>query len=97
MRTTNYQIDNALERAKQKVKELKGFYIHFAVYLVFVLFFIFLNSLSGGFPWAIFPILGWGFGILGHASEVFDWNPFFGKDWEQRKIREFLEDDQYDA
>ncbi len=34
-------------------------------------------------------MLGWGFGLLGHASKVF---PLFGrgKDWEQRKLNELM-------
>jgi sensor histidine kinase YesM len=82
-----------LERAKKKVEELKGFYIHLTIYLIMVPFFIYLNLKSTGFPWAIFPIGGWGFGVLGHASEVFDWNPLFGKEWEERKIRKFMDED----
>jgi len=56
--------------------------------------FIWLNYISGaGFPWAIFPIGGWGFGVLGHAAETFNYNPFFGKDWEERKIKKLMDDD----
>ncbi|MCW5519776.1 2TM domain-containing protein [Aureitalea sp. L0-47] len=82
-----------LERAKKKVEELKGFYIHLTIYLIMVPVFIYINIRSTSFPWAIFPIGGWGFGVMGHASEVFGWNPFFGKDWEERKIRKFMEED----
>lgn len=82
-----------LERAQKKVKELKGFYVHFTIYLIMVMVFIFLNVRSTSFPWALFPIGGWGLGVMGHASEVFGWNPFFGKDWEERKIRKFMEED----
>ena len=82
-----------LERAKKKVEELKGFYIHFTIYLIMVPFFIYLNLRSTSFPWALFPIGGWGFGVLGHASEVFGWNPLFGKEWEERKIRKFMDED----
>ncbi|NNJ82097.1 MAG: 2TM domain-containing protein, partial [Flavobacteriaceae bacterium] len=70
-----------------------GFYIHFSIYLIMVPVFIFLNMKSTSFPWALFPIGGWGLGVLGHASEVFAWNPFFGKDWEERKIRKFMDED----
>lgn len=95
MRTSEYTSDSALERAKLKVKEIKGFYTHFAIYLLFVPFFLFLNLISGGFPWAIFPILGWGIGVFGHAAEVFGWNPFFSKQWEERKIKEYLDKDTF--
>lgn len=78
--------------AKEKVEKLKGFYIHLTIYLIFVPVFIWLNYKSNsGFPWAIFPIGGWGFGVMGHAAETFNYNPFFGKDWEERKIREMMD------
>ncbi|MEM7085753.1 MAG: 2TM domain-containing protein [Bacteroidota bacterium] len=81
------------DRAKKHVEELKGFYIHFAIYLIMVPVFIFLNFKSQGFPWAIFPIVGWGAGVSGHAMEVFNYNPFLGKNWEERKIRELMDKD----
>lgn len=81
--------------AKKQVEKLKGFYIHLAVYIIFIPVLIYLNIISrAGFPWALFPIFGWGFGIMGHASETFNYNPFFGKDWEARKIRELMNKDE---
>lgn len=77
--------------AKKRVEKLKGFYIHLAIFIIFIPVLIYLNFISqAGFPWALFPIFGWGFGILGHASETFDYHPFFGKNWEERKIRELM-------
>ncbi|MEM0517055.1 2TM domain-containing protein [Aequorivita flava] len=81
--------------AKKQVEKLKGFYLHLTIYLLFVPVFIYLNYISrAGFPWALFPICGWGFGILGHASETFNYNPFFGRNWEERKIRELMDKDE---
>jgi len=81
--------------AKEQVEKLKGFYIHFTIYLIFIPVFIWLNYISNaGFPWAIFPIGGWGFGVMGHAAETFNYNPFFGKDWEERKIRDLMDKDK---
>ncbi len=80
--------------AKKQVEKLKGFYIHLSIYILFVPFLVYLNYISNtSFPWALFPIFGWGFGIMGHAAETFNYNPFFGKNWEERKIREFMEND----
>ncbi|MEM7186736.1 MAG: 2TM domain-containing protein [Bacteroidota bacterium] len=81
------------DRAKKKVEELKGFYVHFAIYLIMVPVFIYLNLKSTGFPWALFPIIGWGAGVSGHAMEVFSYNPILGKNWEERKIRELMDKD----
>ena len=87
----SYISEKKYERAKEHLEKLKGFYIHFSIYLIMVPVFIFLNVRSTDFPWAFFPIIGWGFGVAGHAMEVFDYNPFLGKNWEEKKIREFME------
>jgi hypothetical protein len=82
--------------AKEQVEKIKGFYVHLTIYLIFVPVFIWLNFISNaGFPWALFPIGGWGFGVMGHAAETFNYNPFFGKDWEERKIKDFMDKDNY--
>lgn len=91
----SYISDKRYERATEHVKKLKGFYGHFAIYCLFIPVFVYLNFKSGtSFPWAIFPIAGWGMGVVGHASETFNWNPFFSKDWETRKIKQFMEEDE---
>ena len=92
----NYISEKRYERAKERVENLKGFYIHFSIYLIMVPVFIFLNFRSTGFPWAIFPIVGWGLGVAGHAMEAFNYNPILGKNWEEKKIRELMEKDDFD-
>jgi sensor histidine kinase YesM len=82
------------DRAKEYVEKLKGFYVHFVIYLLMMPIFIYLNSRSTGFPWALFPIIGWGFGIAGHAMETFNYNPLLGRNWEERKIKQFMEEDK---
>jgi len=90
----SYISEKKYSLAKEHVEKLKGFYIHFTIYLLFVPVFLYLNYISNaGFPWAIFPIGGWGFGVMGHAAETFNYNPFFGKNWEERKIKEIMDDE----
>ena len=86
--------EQRFQRAKERVKKIKEFHTHLAIYVIFVLFFIYLNVNSGGFPWAIFPIGGWGIGVLGHAADAFEYSIFFGKKWEQRKIKEILREEE---
>lgn len=89
-----YISDKKLELARERVEKLKGFYVHFSIYLLFIPVFIWLYYQSNtNFPWVIFPIAGWGMGVAGHASETFEFNPFFSKDWERRKIRELMDKD----
>lgn len=81
------------ERARAQVKELKDFYSHLITYCVMVVVFIAINYYTTSFPWAIFPIVGWGIGVLSHAFHTFRWHPFFGRDWEKRKIEELIRKD----
>ena len=93
MNTSNQ--NTKYERAQAKVREIKEFYSHLGTYLIFVCFFLVLNFYSGSFFWAIFPIVGWGIGILSHAAKTFGKNPFFSKDWEQRKIDEYIRNEDF--
>ena len=81
-------------QAKERVEKIKAFYSHLIIYLIFVGVFVFLNYRSGGFFWAMFPVAGWGLGVLAHAAGTFDWIPFFGKQWEENKIKEIMEKDR---
>jgi hypothetical protein len=90
-----YLYDKKYARAKKKVKEIKDFYVHFSIYLLMVPVFVLLNLNSTSFPWALFPIVGWGLGVSGHAMEVFNYNPILGKGWEERKLKEFMDEDQF--
>jgi len=85
------------QRAKKKIQELKGFYIHLAVYIVintFILVNIYLHT-HNFWKWPHFVTLaGWGIGLAFHAFKVFDYNPIFGKDWEERQIQKYIEKDK---
>ncbi|WP_394750534.1 2TM domain-containing protein [Spongiimicrobium salis] len=83
------------ERAKNRVEELKGFYIHALVFVLVNPFLAFLNYMTTGWEplWFIYPLLGWSLGLLIHGLCIFGVNPFLGKDWEQRKLREFMEEE----
>lgn len=83
--------------AKNRVKKLKGFYIHLAVYIVINIMLIFgmfydqpftsSNFWSfGTFSTAIF----WGIGLIAHAASIFGKDLIFNKNWEERKIQEFM-------
>lgn len=90
----SYQIE-AYSRAKKKVEEIKGFYWHLAVYVVVIPVIIFINyKTSWEFKWFWFSTIGWGIGLLGHAFSVFWINGIFGKNWEERKIQQFMEEDK---
>lgn len=74
------------ERAKKKVNAKKGFFVHFTCYAIFTIFLFTLNMrTSPEFWWSLFPILGWGMGVVGHYTNVFGL-PFAGGDWEEKEL-----------
>ena len=83
--------DRHLQEARKRVKKLKSFYSNLASWIIFSIFFTMLNLFtSREFFWAIFPILGWGIGVLFQAIEVFGL-PGIGRNWEERAMEKELE------
>ncbi|MGC6431370.1 MAG: 2TM domain-containing protein [Jejuia sp.] len=91
----NNNLDEKYLRAKERVKELKGFYTNLLLYLLIIPFLAFLNYKTyWEVKWFIFSAIGWGIGLSFHAYRVFSRNPIFGKRWEQRKIEQFIQEEQ---
>ncbi|MEZ4779121.1 MAG: 2TM domain-containing protein [Flavobacteriaceae bacterium] len=94
--------ENKYERAKKKVKEIKGFYTHLTVYILVNLFLLlaqmglFSGSFMQGLPtWGHFTTpFFWGIGLAFHALHVFKDNFTFLRQWEERKIKEFMEKEE---
>ena len=88
------------EMAVKRVKKLKGFYTHLLVYILVNLFICVLNvrDLKPGesyfrlenFTTAFF----WGIGLAAHGFGVFVPEIILGKNWEERKVREYMEKEQ---
>ena len=88
----NYQEEERYFKARKRVEEIKGFYGNLIAYVVVNIGLMVLNLLtSPGYLWFFWPMLGWGIGVLFHGMKVFNYMPFFGKDWEEKKIQEFME------
>ncbi|MCF7561290.1 2TM domain-containing protein [Sabulilitoribacter multivorans] len=93
----DYFREKAYLRAKEKVKKLIGFYWHLASYVVVNLFIIILIVSNGGklFSFGTFATaLFWGIGLFFHFLGVFGPDFMFGKNWEQRKIKEYMDKEQ---
>lgn len=92
----NFEKDK-LKRVKKQVEELKGFYIHLVIYVAvnaFILVNIYLRS-DNFWEWGHFVTLfAWGIGVFFHASKVFNFNPLFGKKWEEKQIQKYIEEDK---
>ncbi|PER12479.1 histidine kinase [Bacillus cereus] len=81
-------------RAKKRVENLKTFYIHLTVYILVNLMLFFINISSDSSKlWFLYPLGGWGIGIVIHGLTTFPFG-IFGKEWEERKIKEYMEKDK---
>jgi 2TM domain-containing protein len=82
----------AYRRAKRRVLQIKGFYIHATVYVFVNALLIAINlATSRGSIWFFWPLLGWGIGLAAHGLSVFGPGGYLGSDWEERKIKEIIE------
>jgi hypothetical protein len=81
------------ERARARVKVIKGFYIHATIFVVVNIALFAINVLVGGVWWFYWPLLGWGIGLGVHALAVFGFGGGgpWGRDWEERKTREMID------
>ncbi|NER14136.1 histidine kinase [Leptobacterium flavescens] len=87
--------EDRYKRAKERVEEIKGFYWNLGAFIVVIPLMATFNYWQNGWdnPWILWVVMGWGLGLIFHAMETFEWNLFLGKDWEQRKIKEFMDED----
>lgn len=107
MAEKNYSEQERYFRAQKRVKDIKGFYWHLFWYLVVNIFLTFGGSIAsflktGEFhmrrwDFGVFAVwFFWGIGLASHWLRVFGKNIVFSKDWEDRKIKEFMDKDQFD-
>lgn len=85
--------------AEKRVKILKGFYSHVIVFIIVNLIIVFINiqNLDAGesyFQWHNFITFSfWGMFLLAHIASVFLPNLIFGKGWEARRIKKYMDND----
>jgi hypothetical protein len=88
---------------RKRVEKISKFYKHLAAYIIVNIFlsaiFIVGDVNDGGtFKEAVLDYhnykiwLYWGIGIFFQALNTFGLNLFFNKDWEERKVRKYLEE-----
>jgi len=84
--------DPRYEEARRHAHSVRGFYIHLVVYLLVNAGLLAINMLSSpGRLWYGWATLGWGIGVVAHGVSVFAFSGWLGADWEERKIRRYLE------
>ncbi len=83
-------------RAKERVDAIKKFYTSLISYVFFIGFLAAINYWTNqwSYPWFLWAAFGWGIGLVFQAIKIFGLNPFFGKNWEDRKIKEYMQEDE---
>ncbi|WP_405605217.1 2TM domain-containing protein [Polaribacter sp. Asnod1-A03] len=98
---TQYTEEQRYILTKKKVEKISKFYKHLVVYVVvntFLSAIFIVGDINEGdtFTEAFFNYHNykiwffWGIGVVFQALNVFGLNIFFNKDWEQKKINEYL-------
>lgn len=101
MEADNDKMNTKYLKAKKRVEDLKGYYIHLAAYILvnsFISVNKVLNNLEDGetlqeaiFDFSTFAVwIFWGIGLGIHTFKMFGTNLLMGKDWEERKIKEYM-------
>ena len=90
----NYS-EEQYKKAQKQVQKIKGFYSHlvFSIFAIAICIFINLKYTPQylRFWW---PFLGISMELFGHGMDAFNFFPFFNKDWEQKKIQKFMEEEE---
>ena len=63
--------EKLMEEARLRAEVKLGFYVHLAVYSGVNVLLFFIWWFRGGFPWFVFPLLGWGVGLAAHYLWAF--------------------------
>ncbi len=89
--------ESAYKRAEKRLKDIKGFYHHLLAYCLITPFTIFINFKTyWDYKWFWYSIIPWGIGLAIHAFVVFvhKGKGVFGRNWEERKIEQFMKEDE---
>ena len=79
------------QRAQERVREIKGVYIHIVIYFLVNFGLMLVNLFTNReHLWFYWPVIGWGVGLLAHAFTVFICGGWFGKGWEEKKLQSIL-------
>ena len=87
-----------IENAQKRIRQKKGLYIHFVVFLIGALFLIITNTVLGigkditffGIEWFLYARLAWSFFFIYHVFNVFITQKFMGKAWEKQQLEKLV-------
>ncbi|MGB0949701.1 MAG: 2TM domain-containing protein [Marinirhabdus sp.] len=96
MEPLNTERENKYLRAKERVQNVKKFYTSLTSYVIIISLLAGLNYYINEFryAWFLWAAFGWGIGLVFQAAKAFGWSPFMNKDWEARKLKQFMEEEE---
>ena len=82
-------------RAKERVRAIRKFYGSCIGFLVFNVFLAGLNYYTNGwsYMWFLWVTPFWAIGLVIEGMKTFGVALFFGKNWESKKIKEYMEEE----
>ena len=63
--------EEATRRARRRAAAEASFYAHAVAYAAVMVLLMFINLMTGGGPWFLWPAFGWGIGLCSHFMGVF--------------------------
>lgn len=89
---TNLSNNESYKKAQKRVTDIKGFYTHVSVYLFLIPIMIFINlKFTPEIYWFLFVLAVAFITIFSHWFSLFGLKQLgFGKKWEQKKIKEYM-------
>ncbi|VXC37953.1 2TM domain-containing protein [Maribacter litoralis] len=83
-------------RAKERVEEIRKFYGKVASAMLTIIIVASINYYFNEWrnAWFLWVVFGLSISLFFKANKIFNLNPFMGRDWEERKIQEFLQQEE---
>ncbi len=85
--------DDEMKRRAEKIAADKlGFQVHFGIFLAVNLFLVAIwyftsNPWGSFYPWFVFPLFGWGIGIVGHFLAAYRGESYLSEKTEKEYSR----------
>tara|TARA_R110002049_G_scaffold309026_2_gene516012 strand:+ start:2606 stop:2911 length:306 start_codon:yes stop_codon:yes gene_type:complete len=91
----NLTKDERYLKARERVREEKKFYTSLLSAFFTIAIVAAVNYYINEFrnPWFLWVVFGLGISVIFKAIKIFNVIPFMGRDWEQKKIRELMNEE----
>jgi hypothetical protein len=84
-----------LERAKKRVEDTRGLYVHIGTYVIVNLALFTINMItSPDTLWFFWPLIGWGIGLALHVFAFVTEGRLLGPEWEERKLNKIMRQEE---